>query len=79
MILNSNCYRLDENTGLYTDLRDTDAGLRYLYDNETEIKVSGIIRPNEKAVATMLTGSIGYTDKLTLVLNILQNKGKIIT
>ena len=65
VILNSNCYRLDENTGLYTDLRDTDAGLRYLYDNATEIKVSGIIRPNEKAVATMLTGSIGYTDKLT--------------
>ena len=65
VILNSSCFILDENTGLYTDLRDTDAGLRYLYDNATSIKVSGIIRPNEKAVATMLTGSIGYTDKLT--------------
>ena len=65
VILNSNCFILDENTGLYTDLRDTDAGLRYLYDNATTIKVSGIIRPNEKAVSTMLTGSIGYTDKLT--------------
>ncbi len=65
VILNSSCFILDENTGLYTDLRDTDAGLRYLYDNATTIKVSGIIRPNEKAVATMLTGSIGYTDKLT--------------
>ena len=65
VILNSDCFILDENTGLYTDLRDTEAGLRYLYDNATTIKVSGIIRPNEKAVATMLTGSIGYTDKLT--------------
>ena len=65
VILNSDCYRADPVTGLYTDLRDTDAGLRYLYDNATTIKVSGIIRPNEKAVSTMLTGSIGYTDKLT--------------
>ncbi len=65
IILNSDCYRHDPNTGLYTDLRDTDAGLRYLYDSATKIKVSGIIRPNEKAVSTMLTGSIGYTDKLT--------------
>lgn len=65
VILNSDCYHLDPVTELYTDLRDTDAGLRYLYDNATTIKVSGIIRPNEKAVSTMLTGSIGYTDKLT--------------
>ncbi len=64
-ILNANCYTLDENTGLYTDLRKTDAGLRYLYDNGTVLKVSGIIRPNEEAVSAMLTGSIGYTYKLT--------------
>jgi hypothetical protein len=37
VVLNSNCYSLDENTGLYTDLRDTDAGLRYLYDNGTDL------------------------------------------
>ena len=64
-ILPSSCYVLDESTGLYTDLRETDAGLKYLYDNGTVIKVSGIIRPNEEAVATMLTGSIGYTKELT--------------
>lgn len=64
-ILNSDCYKLDEKTGLYTDLRETDAGLRYLYDNGTTLKVSGIIRPNEDAVSTMLSGSIGYTSELT--------------
>ena len=64
-ILNSDCYVLDESTGLYTDLRKTSAGLKYLYDNGTALKVSGIIRPNEDAVSTMLTGSIGYTSKLT--------------
>lgn len=64
-ILNSDCYVLDENTGLYFDLRKTSAGLRYLYGNGTVLKVSGIIRPNDDAVSTMLRGSIGYTDKLT--------------
>ena len=65
MILNSDCYTLDEATGLYVDLRDTDAGLKYLYDNGINLKVSGIIRPSEDAVSTMLSGSIGYTSELT--------------
>ena len=29
-ILNSNCYALDEATGLYVDLRETETGLKYL-------------------------------------------------
>lgn len=65
VILNSDCYTLDESTGLYTDLRDSQAGLKYLYDNGTSLKISGIIRPNEDAVSTMLTGTIGYTSELT--------------
>ena len=64
-ILNADCYAYDEATGLYTDLRDTDAGIRYLYDNALTLKVTGIIRPNEDATATMLSGNIGYTKMLT--------------
>jgi putative ABC transport system permease protein len=64
-ILNSDCYTLDEKTGLYTDLRETQAGLKYLYDNGIALKVSGIIRPSEDAVAAMLSGTIGYTSELT--------------
>ena len=64
-IFNSNCYTYNEKSGTYTDLRDTQAGLKYLYDNGVDLKVSGIIRPNEDAVSAMLTGSIGYTSKLT--------------
>ncbi len=65
VILNSACYVYDEATGLYKDLRETDAGIRYLYDNGLTLRVSGIIRPNADASATMLTGSIGYTKALT--------------
>ncbi len=64
-ILNSDCYSYDEKTGLYNDLRETDAGLKYLYDNGLSLKVTGIIRPNEDATASMLSGSIGYTSGLT--------------
>ncbi len=65
VILNSDCYTLDEKSGLYTDLRETAAGLKYLYDNGINLKVTGIIRPNEEAVSTMLSGAIGYTKSLT--------------
>ena len=65
VILNADCFALDESTGLYTDLRDTQAGLKYLYDKGLTLKVSGIVRPNEEAAAGMLSGSIGYTAELT--------------
>ena len=64
-VLPASCYTYDANTGIYADLRETDAGLRYLYDNGIALKVSGIIRPSEEAVSSMLTGSIGYTSALT--------------
>ncbi len=65
VILNCDCYVLDEESGNYTDLRDTEAGLKYLYDNAYSLKVSGIIKPNEDAATNMLTGAIAYTKLLT--------------
>ena len=65
IVVNSNCFSYDEKTGLYNDLRTTDAGLQYLYDNGTALKVAGIIRPKEDSEAAMLSGSIGYTSDLT--------------
>lgn len=64
-VLNSDCYSYDADSDTYTDLRDSDAGMRYLYDNGIPLKVTGIIRPNEDATSTMLSGTIGYTSGLT--------------
>ncbi len=61
----ADCYTKDEHTGLYTDLRDTQAGMKYLYEQGLPLKVVGIIRPSEDATSAMLSGSIGYTYKLT--------------
>ncbi len=65
VILNGDCFVKDENTGLYVDLREEETGLRYLYDNALKLKITGIIRPSEKASSTMLSGSIAYTKGLT--------------
>ena len=65
VIFNSDCYTYDDALGMYVDLRESQAGLKYLYDNGTSLKISGIIRPKEDAVASMLTGNIGYTSELT--------------
>ncbi|MGN1370512.1 MAG: ATP-binding cassette domain-containing protein [Aristaeellaceae bacterium] len=64
VIMPASCYTYDEATGTYTDLRDTQAGLRYLYDNGLDLKVVGILRPNEEAVSGMLSGTICYTAEL---------------
>lgn len=64
-IFGSNCYAYDEASNTYKDLRDTAAGMKYLYENGTDLKVSGIIRPSEDAVSAMLSSGIGYTTKLT--------------
>ncbi len=64
-ILNADCYHYDEATGLYTDLRETEAGLRYLYDNALTMKVSGIIRPKEDTDTAMITAYLAYTSDLT--------------
>ena len=65
VILNSSLYVYDEESGLYNDLRETEAGLRYLYDNALKLKVTGIIRKSENVTTPMLTGAIGYTNALT--------------
>ena len=64
VVLPYNCYVLDEKTGNYTDLRDTETGLSYLYDNALKLHVSGIAKPSENAVNSNESGGIGYTAKL---------------
>ena len=52
--------------GTYTDLTETDIGLDTLYRTaDTELKIVGIVRQNENAVAGMISGTIGYTSALT--------------
>ncbi len=65
VILNSDCYILDEATGTYSDLRSTEAGMSILYDGALVLHVTGIVMPDENAVGGSGNGAIGYTSKLT--------------
>ncbi len=60
-------YVYDSASGTYTDVSGTEAGLDYLYENDDvgiTLKISGIVRQNEDAVAGMMSGAIGYTSGL---------------
>ncbi len=61
------CDKYQRSGDHYIDATETEAGLKYLYDSENAIKlkVVGIIRPNEDAVSSFMTGAIGYTADLT--------------
>ena len=57
-------YQYNEETGEYIDLTEEELGLRTLYNNGLELRISGIIRMNSDALSGMLTGSVGYSHAL---------------
>ena len=57
------CYA--ERNGIYVDISKEETWLQMLYDNALELRVVGIVRPNEDAEVSMLKGAIGYTHYLT--------------
>ncbi len=68
ILLPAERYQYDSASGTYTDVSGTDAGLDFLYNSDdvgTRVKIVGILRPNENAVSSMLSGAIGYTAALT--------------
>lgn len=77
VVLNGDCFVKDETSGVYVDLRQTDTGRRYLYDNGIDLKIVGIIRAREDVNSPMLKGSIGYTKALTEYL-VEQSKNNVV-
>lgn len=68
LILPCEYYQKSEAGEGYIDLTENETGLEYIYGSDdigVKLKISGFIRPNEDAAATMLTGYVGYTKALT--------------
>ncbi len=65
LILDADRYQLDAETGVASDISENDTGMRFLYDNGIELKISGVLRPNADATSNMMGGAIGYTGALT--------------
>ena len=64
LIYSADCYQKGAD-GVYTDISGTELGLKTLYNNGTELKIVGIIKPDDDAIAGMMGGAIGYTAALT--------------
>lgn len=64
IVLPTSYYLYDEETGKYKDMSSNTDYMKSLIDNGIEIKVSGIIVADKDAVATSITGSVGYTKHL---------------
>lgn len=58
-------YKYNDVTGTWDDYSKDDKYMTNVINNGTDIKVCGIIRPNDDAVSTSLSSGIGYTAKLT--------------
>ncbi|NLL34957.1 MAG: ABC transporter ATP-binding protein/permease [Clostridiales bacterium] len=58
-------YQYDSTSKTYKDVSGSSTGLSLLYENGIDLKITGIIRQNPDASASMMTGAIGYTSALT--------------
>ncbi len=65
LVLPSDCYSYDETSGTWTDLSKKSDTMRPVVDAGIDVRIVGIIRPNDEAVASSITGTIGYTSDLT--------------
>ncbi len=65
-VFNGDCYRKDDATGLYIDLRNNKEELRYLFSEKAiPLKISGIIRQTDSSSNGLIRNGIGYTHLLT--------------
>ena len=62
LLLNTDYY--EQNNGIWINKMNDEAYMQEKLENSEEIKIVGIIRPKEEAVATSISGSIGYTSML---------------
>lgn len=63
LVLNTDYYEKQNN--VWIDKKDDDEYLKQLIENGEEVKIVGIIRPNEESLTTSTTGAVGYTKELT--------------
>lgn len=64
VVPSSDFYQYDESAGYYVDMSDDVTYMKEKIDNGIEIKVVGIVRPNEEATVHSITTTIGYRHDL---------------
>lgn len=65
LVLNTDYYVYNEDTGIWEDKREDQSFMTKLVDDSLELKVVGILKPNPEASASSIQGAVGYTSSLT--------------
>lgn len=64
LIVNTDFYSYDDESGTYTDVRDDEESYKAAIADGIQLQVVGILRPNPDAVTGAVSGSAGYTSAL---------------
>ena len=64
LIINTDFYSYDEESGTYRDVRDDEETYKAAVADGVQLQVVGILRPDPDAVTGSVSGSIGYTSAL---------------
>ncbi len=63
LILNTDYYEKED--GLWVDKRDKETFMKPIIEKALDVKIVGILRPNEEVTASSISGSIAYKSDLT--------------
>ena len=64
LVLSSDYMVKDKKTGLWSDMRNNNVYVNKLLKKATDLKIVGVIRPNDDNVLAVGTGCIGFTQEL---------------
>ena len=64
LVITADTFVEDADTGVFVDVSKDETKMAELVENGLPIKIVGVIRPNEDAVASSMDGAIGYTSDL---------------
>lgn len=78
LVLPTNLYQYSEDENRWQDMKEDDAYMKEAIKEGISLKIVGIIRPNEDAVSTAITGTLGYTSALTEYVVNEVNKSEIV-
>ena len=78
-VLPSDYYTDTDGDGVWTDMRENEDYMKITAENGIQLKVTGVIRPDEDAAATSIRGAVGYTSDLTRYIIDQTNASEIVT
>lgn len=64
LLLNCDMMKQDKKTGLWTDMSKNSIYVQSILDKGVDIKIVGVVRPNDDNVLSVGTGTIGYPGEL---------------